>query len=176
MFFSELFFILLIIFACFWRNHLSKTCDEPIVWAGNLCSTDECILSSLRNLTFQFLQKHIFITLVAPSGIVKSQFGYKWFKSGSIQSKFVKIYFFLSLVPAILRCYPKRDWKPRVCSRCKAWSLWLAETQRYRVIVFLTNFSDEISKWKKLLIMPLLEKIAAWVLFTLSTSCSIKVH
>ena len=35
---SQLFVILLIIFGCFWRIHLSKTCDESTVWVGNLCS------------------------------------------------------------------------------------------------------------------------------------------
>ena len=30
--------ILLIIFGCFWRIHLSKTCDESTVWVGILCS------------------------------------------------------------------------------------------------------------------------------------------
>ena len=37
-FLSQLFVILLIIFSCFWRIHLSKTCDEPTVWVGCLCS------------------------------------------------------------------------------------------------------------------------------------------
>ena len=32
------FVILLIIFGCFWRIHLSKICDETTVWVGTLCS------------------------------------------------------------------------------------------------------------------------------------------
>ena len=35
---SQLFLILLIISGCFWRIHLSKTCDESAVWEGFLCS------------------------------------------------------------------------------------------------------------------------------------------
>ena len=31
-FLSQLFVILLIILGCFWRSHLSKTCDESTVW------------------------------------------------------------------------------------------------------------------------------------------------
>ena len=37
-FLSQLFVILLIIFGCFWRIHLSETCDESTVWVGILCS------------------------------------------------------------------------------------------------------------------------------------------
>ena len=37
-FFSQLLVFLLIIFGCFWRIHLSKTCDEWTVWVGILCS------------------------------------------------------------------------------------------------------------------------------------------
>ena len=35
-FLSQLFVILLIISGCFWRIHLSKTCDESTVWVGLL--------------------------------------------------------------------------------------------------------------------------------------------
>ena len=45
---SRLFVILLIIFGCFWRNHLSKICDESIVWVGILCSAARYILPSPR--------------------------------------------------------------------------------------------------------------------------------
>ena len=34
-FLSKLFVILLVVFGCFWRIHLSKTCDEPTVGRGN---------------------------------------------------------------------------------------------------------------------------------------------
>ena len=37
-FLSQLFVILLIMFGCFWRLHLSKTRDESTVWVGVLCS------------------------------------------------------------------------------------------------------------------------------------------
>ena len=47
-FLSQLFVILLIIFGCFWRIHISKTCDESTVWAGILCSAAGYILPSPR--------------------------------------------------------------------------------------------------------------------------------
>ena len=37
-FLSQVFVILLIIFGCFWKTHLWKTCDEYTVWVGILCS------------------------------------------------------------------------------------------------------------------------------------------
>ena len=47
-FLSQLFVILLIIFGCFWRIDLSKTCDESTVWVGILCSAAGYILPSPR--------------------------------------------------------------------------------------------------------------------------------
>ena len=47
-FLSQLFVILLIIFGCFWRIHLSKTCEESTVWVGILCSAAGYILPSPR--------------------------------------------------------------------------------------------------------------------------------
>ena len=40
-FLSLVFVFLLIIFVCFRRIHLSKTCDESTVWVGILCSAAE---------------------------------------------------------------------------------------------------------------------------------------
>ena len=37
-FLSHLFVILLIISGCFWKIHLSKTCEESTIWVGLLCS------------------------------------------------------------------------------------------------------------------------------------------
>ena len=45
-FLSQLFIIFLIIFGCFWRIHLSKTCAESTVWVGILCSTAGYVLPS----------------------------------------------------------------------------------------------------------------------------------
>ena len=47
-FLSQPFVILLTIFGCFWRIHLSKTCDESTVWVGILCSAAGYILPSPR--------------------------------------------------------------------------------------------------------------------------------
>ena len=45
---SQIFVILLIIFGCFWRIHLSKTCVESTVWVGILCRAAGYILPSPR--------------------------------------------------------------------------------------------------------------------------------
>ena len=47
-FLSQRFVFLLIIFGCFGRNHLSKTCHESTVWVGNLCTATGYILPSPR--------------------------------------------------------------------------------------------------------------------------------
>ena len=44
----QLFVILMIIFGCFWRIQLSKTCDESTVWGRILCSAARYILPSPR--------------------------------------------------------------------------------------------------------------------------------
>ena len=56
-FLYQIFVILLIIFGCFWRVHLSTTCDESTVWVGILCSAAGYILPSPRLWTCFFLQK-----------------------------------------------------------------------------------------------------------------------
>ena len=47
-FLSQLFVLLLIIFACFRRVHLSKTFDESTVCVGHLCSAAGYIFLSPR--------------------------------------------------------------------------------------------------------------------------------
>ena len=47
-FLSQLFLISLIIFGCFWRIHLSKTCDESTVLVGIFCSAAGYKLPSPR--------------------------------------------------------------------------------------------------------------------------------
>ena len=56
-FLSQVFVILLIIFGCFWRIHLSKTCDESTVWVGILCSAAGYIIGLTTILNNYFLQK-----------------------------------------------------------------------------------------------------------------------
>ena len=51
LFLSQRFVILLIIFGCFWRIHLSKLCDESTVCVGILCSVAGCILLPPRLVT-----------------------------------------------------------------------------------------------------------------------------
>ena len=56
-FLSLLYVILLIIFGCFWRIHLSKTCDESTVWVGNFCNAAGYTLHSPRLWTSYILWK-----------------------------------------------------------------------------------------------------------------------
>ena len=96
-FLSQIFVILLIIFGCFWRIHLSKTCGESTVWVGILCSAAGYFLPSPR---FKIKNKlistknRVFISLVGPSETGKSQLIYNWLNIGTFQPKFDKIYFF----------------------------------------------------------------------------------
>ena len=68
MFLSQFFVILLKIFGCFWRFHLSKTCDEFNAWLGFLCSAALYVLLSPRLWTSYFLQKiaYLYLWLVSP--------------------------------------------------------------------------------------------------------------
>ena len=91
-FLSQVFVILLIIFGCFWRIHLSKTCDESTVWVGILCSAAGYIfaLNTILNKLFS-TKNRVFIPLVVPSETEKSQLFYNWLKIGTFQPKFDKI-------------------------------------------------------------------------------------
>ena len=97
-FLSQLFVILLIIFGCFWRIHLSKTCDESTVWVGILCSAAGYILIhfTLTKIMNKLIstKNRVFISLVGPSETGKSQLIYNWLKIGTFQPNFDKIYFF----------------------------------------------------------------------------------
>ena len=93
-FLSQLFVILLIIFGCFWRIHLSKTCDESTVWVGILCSAAGYILLHHDYEHLISTKNRVFISLVGPSETGKSQLIYNWLKIGTFQPKFDKIYFF----------------------------------------------------------------------------------
>ena len=109
-FLSQLFVIFLIIFGCFWRIHLSKTCDESTVWVGILCSACRIhfTLTKIMNKLIS-TKNRVFISLVGPSETGKSQLIYNWLRIGSFQPKLDKIYFFLSTLPTSLRCYAKRN-------------------------------------------------------------------
>ena len=65
-FLSQLFVILLIIFGCFWRIHLSKTCDKSTVWVGILRSAAGYILPSPRLWT-SFFYKNLRLFIIGRS-------------------------------------------------------------------------------------------------------------
>ena len=92
-FLSQLLAILLIIFGCFWRIHLSKTCDESTVRTGILRSAARYIFT-LTNIMNNIIstENRVFISLVELSESVKSQLVYNWLKNGTFQPKFDKIF------------------------------------------------------------------------------------
>ena len=97
MFLSQLFVIVLIIFGCFWKIHLSNFSEEPTVWVVILCSAAAYVSTSLRLWTSYKLvsTKNLFlILLVGPSERRKSQLFYNWLEIGHFQQKFDKNYFF----------------------------------------------------------------------------------
>ena len=91
-FLSQPFVILLIIFGCFWRIHLSKTCDESTVWVGILCRRLHFTLTKIMNRLIS-TKNRVIISLVGPSETGKSQLIYNWLKIGTFQINFDKIYF-----------------------------------------------------------------------------------
>ena len=95
-FLSQLFVILLIIFGCFWRIHLSKTCDESTVWVFLQRVRIAFTLTKAMNKLI-FTKSRVFISLVGPSETAKLQFSYNWLKIGTFQPKFDKIYLFYQL-------------------------------------------------------------------------------
>ena len=141
---SQLFVILLIVYFCFWRLHLSKICDESTVLVGILCKTAGYILLSPRLWTSYFLQK------------IESFFGWSFRnwknaaclqsgRNGNISTKVWQILLFLSTFPTSFRCYAKRIWKSRVCAWSKLWIYWFVKKQRYKVLV---NFGQLL--WRDL--------------------------
>ena len=93
-FLSQLFVILSIIFGCFWRIHLSKTCDESttFVWIFVQCGRIHFTLTKIMNKLIS-TKNRVFISLVGPSETGKSQLLYNWLKIGTFQQKFDKSYF-----------------------------------------------------------------------------------
>ena len=97
-FLSQLFVNLLIIFGCFWRIHLSKTCDESTVWVGifEQCGKIHFTLAKFMNKTIS-TKNRVFISLVDPSETGKSQLIYNWLKTETFQPKFDQSYFLYQL-------------------------------------------------------------------------------
>ena len=91
-FLSQLLAILLIIFGCFWRIHLSITCDESTVRAGILRSASGYIFTLTKIMNYKISTKNrVFIPLVDLSESVKSRLVYNWLKNGTFQPNFDKI-------------------------------------------------------------------------------------
>ena len=98
-FLSQLFVILLITFGCFWRIHISKTCDESTVLGWNFvqCSRKHFTLTKTMSRLIS-TKNRVFISLIGPSETAKSQLIYNWLKIRTFQPKLDKIYFFINIL------------------------------------------------------------------------------
>ena len=120
-FLFHLFVILLIIFGCFWRIHLSKTCDESTVWVGYLCSVAGYILPPPRSWTSFFLQKieYLFHWLVPPKLKNRSLLTIGW-KLEHSHLSLTKFFTFIN-IPNIFKMLCKK--KLDILSLRKEWIL-----------------------------------------------------
>ena len=143
--FCPIFFVFsLIIFVCFLRIRLSKTCDESTLPVGFICSAVGYILAAPGIWTIRFLQKsrlHIWRYLVGPSETGKWQSIYNWLKILTFHPKFEEI--LSSTLSATLKCYAKRDWKPCVCSRLKLWIYRFVKKEPRNVLVIFEGSCEQ---------------------------------
>ena len=94
-FLSQLFVILLIIFACFCRIHISQNLwrINCLCWNFVQCGKIHFTRTKIMNKLIS-TKSRVFISLVGLSEIEKSQPIYNWRKIGTSQQKFDKSYFF----------------------------------------------------------------------------------
>ena len=69
---SQSLVILFVIFGCFWRIRLTKTCGKPTVWVGILCGAAGTFYHRQSYEQFKFYKNCIFISLVGPSNSGKT--------------------------------------------------------------------------------------------------------
>ena len=91
-FLSQFFVLLLNICGCFWRIHLTKTCDESTVWVGTFlqCSRIHFTFNKVMNKVIS-TKNRFFISLVGPSHPGKTYLIHEWLKVGTFQPKCDKI-------------------------------------------------------------------------------------
>ena len=93
--------VLLILFRCFWRILLSKTCDESTVCVEFLCSAVGYTLSAPRLRTCWFFEIFLFLyqSLDRPNGAICISFTISW-KVLNCVTKIWQNLLFLSTLPA----------------------------------------------------------------------------
>ena len=108
-FLSQLFVVLLIIFSCFWKIHISKTCDENIVWVG-ICVVQQDAFYRHQDYekVTSYKKNRAFISLVGPSETGKLQLFYNWFTNGTFQPKFEKFTFCTNILRHFMMLCKKR--------------------------------------------------------------------
>ena len=91
-FLSQFFVKPLKICGCFWRIHLTKTCDESTVWVGVLCCRIHFTFTKFMN-ELNSTKNRNFIPLVGPSESGKTYVIHEWLKVQTFQPKFDKYCF-----------------------------------------------------------------------------------
>ena len=96
-FLTQLFVILLNLFGCSWKIHVSKICERINCLGGNFmyCSWIPFTFNKTMNNLISS-KSRVFISLVGSSETANSQLTYNWLKIASIQQKLDKIYFISS--------------------------------------------------------------------------------
>ena len=116
MFSSQNFVILLIIFGCFWRIDLPKSCAESTFWLV------------------------VFSSVVRDGQVTTYLHLAHWNVFYQSLTKFT----FLSTVTTTLRWYAESNWYSRVCSRCKPWIYKLVRQNRTKYLLIIDDSFEEI--------------------------------
>ena len=117
-FLSQLAVILLNIFGCLWKIHLSTTCDESNVWVGIMCiAAGFSDLAKTMNRLFSTKMRNYIIGRSRRDKNVTTNL--QLAQNRNLSNRICQNLHFLSTLPATLWCYANRKWKFRVCSRCK---------------------------------------------------------
>ena len=93
-FLSKFLVILLIIFDCFWRIYLSKTCEKQLFGLEFCAVLQDTFYPHQENEQVSFFKKSSLYFIVGPSETWKSQLIYNWLKIGTFQPNLDIIYSF----------------------------------------------------------------------------------
>ena len=146
---SQLFVILLIYSVCFWTIRLWKLVTNPL-YGWEFCAVKQDTFYPHQDWEQVIFYKNCyFVSLAGHSETGNSQFTYNWLKKGTFQTKFDNACFFSALSDT-LWCYAGRDWKSRVCSRCKFSFYRCVIKQRCKKLVKLGPFMWRDSQIKSI--------------------------
>ena len=166
-------FFLLIIFGCFWKIHLSKTCDESTVWVEFFfqCGRIHFTLTKIMNKVIS-TKNRVFISLVGPSETGKSQLIYNWLKIGIFQPKFDKIYFFNQPSQPLYDVMQKEIENLEFVQGVNFEFFDFLKNKGTKYLLFLTTLVKRFAIQKPLLTLPSMGHIGVWAQSTLNTTFS----